>query len=454
MARICGMLPLFTIVASVSLSVPPIPTLSQSAVLDANSPTVSPTFGMVVGVAGDRVAATGPDPTKTGGSVGQIATFQLGLTGDWKSFREMQSVDQTKIGGMVLQRMVMAGDIMLVSEERRDGGSSAIVAFESTESNSGWKQQGRLDPPSSSIEPAFGGVIATDGVFAAVSTVDMRVLGEKTRTVQESPKVYLFQRGPDGWKGIGFLSRDASLKPTFFGASIAMTSGQVVIGCPKAITAAPHQELVVGGDSVVVVYRMNAQGMWAIDGELRPPPDRLDYLGFGSTIAADDSTVVVRMPQIAGQGQGAIVLVYRRGVSGWVYDGELQPLLDITTGVGWGISLAIADGRIIVGDPTALNGEQSPGYVGVFGKNSSGSWGEALRFKPSVAVTNARWGVGIRADGRRVVVARPQSEREGIVPGGALVFTLPPANPSAIPTLAPTSVPASSQQLIAPAKAP
>ncbi len=445
------MLPLFAIVASASLSVPPIPTIGQSAVLDANSPTVSPTFGMVVGIAGDRVAATGPDPTRTGGSVGQIATFQLQLTGDWTPFREMQSVDQAKVGSMVLQRMVMAGNIMLVSEERRDGGSSAVVAFESAESNSGWKQQGRLDPPTSSIEPAFGGVLATDGVFAAVSTVDMRVLGEQTRTVQESPKVYLFKRGPDGWKGIGFLNRDASLKPTFFGASIAMTSGQVVIGCPKAIIAAPHKELVVGGDSVVVVYRMNAQGMWAIDGELKPPPDRLDYLGFGSTIAADESTVVVRMPQVTG-GLGVIVLVYRRGASGWVYDGQLNPLLDITTGVGWGISLAMADGRIIVGDPTALTGDQAPGYVGVFGKNNSGSWGEALRFKPTVAVTTARWGVGIRADGRRVVVARPQSERDGIVPGGALVFTLPPADPSAIPTVAPTGIPASSQQLIAPAK--
>ncbi len=442
------MISLLALVVGAAISVPPIPTINQSAVLDATSPTVSPTFGMVVAVSGDRVVATGPDPSKAGGSVGQIATFEFQPTGEWKPFREMQSVDQTKAGTMVLQRMVMVGSVMLVSEDRRDGGSSSVAAFETFDSNSGWKQQGRLEPPTSSVEPAFGGVIASDGVLAAISTVDMRVLGDKSRTVQPSPKVFLYKRGADGWKGIGFLQRDVALKPTFFGAAISMTPGQVVIGCPKAITAAPHQDLVVGGDAVVVVYRMNADGMWAVDGELKPPADRLDYLGFGSVIASSDSVVAVRMSQVTGQ--TAAVLVYRRGQTGWVYDGELAPLIDVTPGVGWGISIAIGDGRIIVGDPTALNGDQNPGYVGAFTKDTNGTWSESLRFHPTVAVTAARWGVGIRADGRRVVVARPQSEREGVVPGGALVFMLPPLDATPRPNVAPGSVPASTKSLTAP----
>ncbi|NDG62255.1 MAG: hypothetical protein EBY29_02135 [Planctomycetes bacterium] len=142
--------------------------------------------------------------------------------------------------------------------------------------------------------------------------------------------------------------------------------------------------------------------------------------------------------------------MYRRGQTGWVYDGELAPLIDVTPGVGWGISIAIGDGRIIVGDPTALNGDQNPGYVGAFTKDTNGTWSESLRFHPTVAVTAARWGVGIRADGRRVVVARPQSEREGVVPGGALVFMLPPLDATPRPNVAPGSVPASTKSLTAP----
>lgn len=442
------MLSFFSIVVCATLSVPPIPTISQIAILDATSPTVSPTFGMVVAVSGDRVVATGADPSKAGGSVGQIATFVFQPTGEWKPFREMQSVDGVKPGVMVLQRMTMVGSIMLVSEDRRDGGSSTVAAFESAETNSGWKQSGLLEPPTGLPEPAFGGVIVSDGVFAAISTVDMRVLGDKPRTVNPSPKVFLFKRGVDGWKGLGFLQGRDSLKPTFFGAALSMTPNQIVIGCPKAITAAPHQDLVVGGDAVVVIYRMNSDGMWAIDGELKPPPDRLDYLGFGSTIASSDSVVAVRMSQVSGQ--GSAVLVYRRGETGWVYDGELNPLIDVTPGMGWGISLAITDGRIVVGDPTALNGDKNPGYAGAFTKDNNGTWAESVRFQPNVPVTSARWGVGIRTDGRRVVIARPQNEREGVMPGGALVFMLPPADSTPRPGAPSTSSPASTKSLTAP----
>ncbi|MBM4008151.1 MAG: hypothetical protein FJ285_00970 [Planctomycetes bacterium] len=402
---------------------PPIPTLSQSAVLDAPSPTVSPTFGMVIGLSGDRVVATGPDPSKEGGSLGQIATFQLQPTGEWSTFKEMQSIDQVRRGAMVLQRLAFAGEQMLITEDRRDGSSSSVVTFEAAASPSGWRQLSRLESPATSPEPAFGASIATDGTIAAIATVDMRVLGDKPRTVQVAPKVFLFERIKDGWKGLGFLQRDASKQPTFFGASLALANNTLVIGCPKAIPASPHQSLVQGGDSAVVVYRRGTDGAWALDGELTPPPHRVDYLGFGTALATDGERIVLRQAQISGS--GAEVLVYKRGTTGWVYDGELAPQVDIVRGPGWGITLAIADGRIVVGDPTALSGEQMTGYVGVFARSSEGNWGESLRLKPSVAVTSSRWGVSLRADGRRVLVARPASEREGIMPGGALLFTLP-----------------------------
>jgi hypothetical protein len=415
-------MPLFAL-SMLLATVPPIPMISQSAVLDAPSPTVSPTFGMVIGIAGDRVVAAGPDPSKEGGSLGQIATFQLQSTGEWSTFKEMQSVDQVRRGAMVLQRLAFAGEQMLVTEDRRDGLSSSVVTFEAAPGPSGWRQVSRLEPPAGSQEPAFGGALATDGAIAAVATVDMRVLGDKARTVQVAPKVFLFERVPDGWKGLGFLQRDAAKQPTFFGASLALAKNTLVIGCPKAIMAAPHQALVQGGDSAVVVYRRGNDGAWALDGEISPPPHRLDYLGFGTTIATDGERIVVRQAQVSGT--GAEVLVYRRGTTGWLYDGELQPQVDIVRGPGWGVTLAVADNRIVVGDPTALSTNQMTGYVGVFARSAEGNWGESLRLKPSVAVTSSRWGVAVRADGRRVLVARPASEREGITPGGALVFTLP-----------------------------
>lgn len=436
------------LVFTAALAVPPVPSINQTAVLDAPSPTVSPTFGILVGISGGRVVATGADPSRAGGSVGQIATFEFQPTGEWKAFREMQSVEQVMPGEMALGRIAVGGNLLLASVERRDGTSSSVATFQSDATNSGWKQDGRLIAPEGPVEPAFGGVIATDGVVVGVSTVDMRVLGELARTVQVAPKVFLFTHGAEGWRGMGYLQREAEKQPTFFGASLAMIPGQIVIGCPKAIPAAPHQKLVTGGDSVVLVYKVNDQGQWAIDGELAPPPDRLDFLGFGTILAADATTVAVRHAQVTGP--GAAVLVYRRGDTGWTYDGELKPLGDVTTGAGWGIALGISQGQIVVGDPTATTAGQSPGYVGCFVRTAPGSWSEALRLLPTVPVATSRWGVALRVDGRRVVVARSQNEREGIMPGGALLFTLPPASETVAPLVTPGETAASSTPLLAP----
>ncbi len=443
------MLAITTVLAlTTALSVPPVPSIHQTAVLDAPSPTVSPTFGMLVGISGSRIVATGADPSKSGGSLGQIATFEFQPTGEWKAFREMQAVDQVMPGEMALGRIALGGNILLASIERRDGSSSSVVTFQSDATNSGWKQDGRLIAPAGPAEPAFGGVLATDGVIVGVSTVDMRVLGELARSVQVAPKVFLFNRTANGWNGMGYLQREAEKGPTFFGASLAMTPGQIVIGCPKAIPAAPHQKLVTGGDSVVVVYRQNAQGQWAIDGELTPPEARRDYLGFGTMVAADSSVVVVRLAQVTGP--GAAVLVYRRSDAGWLYEGELKPQLDITPGAGWGIALGVTDGQILVGDPTALSGDQAAGYVGCFVRGANGVWAEGLRFAPTVPVTTARWGVALRVDGRRVVVSRPQNEREGIAPGGAILFTLPAASEIVAPSAGASGTAASSTPLLAP----
>jgi hypothetical protein len=422
-----------------ALAVPPVPTITESAVLDAPSPTVSATFGIIVGISGDRIITTGPEPSGDGGAVGQVATFDLETTGIWAPFKEMLSLDGTPAGHMLLGRVAIGGGWMLISDERRDGGNSSVAVFERDASPSGWRAAGRLQPLASASEPAFGAGIVTDGVFAAISTVDMRVLGEQARTVQQSPKVYLFKSTPEGWKGLGFLQRDSAQKPTFFGAAISLSPKQLVVGCPSAIVAAPRQELVTGGASVVVVYRQNEQGLWAVDGELTPPPGHSDWLGFGTGIASDANTVVVRAAKVTGP--GGKLFVYHRGESGWVYEGELKPLSDLVAGAGWGISIAMADGRVVVGDPTALSGQAS-GYLGVFARRDDGAWGECLRLKSAVPVSSARWGVAVRAEGSRVVAARSKSEREGIAVGGALLFTLPDAasTPPVIPAeLVPTA---------------
>lgn len=396
--------------------------IRESAVLLAPSPTLSPTFGMVTGMSGDRVVVTGPENLRVGGAAGQVATFTMGLTGQWTPIAEMQSIADCRPGDLINGRVAFAGSVLCLTHERRDGSNSLVNVLEaSPTAASGWIASGApLAPPSGSSEPAFGSAIATDGTVIAVSCVDQRVLGEKARNVSASPKVFLFRSGPSGWTGLGYLQRDVAKDPKFFGASLAMVPGMLVVGCPKAIQPAPKQPLVQGGDSVVCIWRESG-GQWNLEAELAPPPGSRG-LAFGQTVAATSDTVVVRSGYVSEP--GADVFVYRKGASGWAYDGALALHGSAKPGAAFGAAFAIGEDFIALGDPSA-DSAFGKGVVAVFVRGPQG-WEERARLVPSVKTMSARWGVAIRADGRRVLVGHPASEREGIAPGGGILFTVPP----------------------------
>lgn len=418
---------------------PQVAVISETAVLLAPSPTLSPTFGMVNGISGDRIVVTGPDVVRNPGVAGQAATFTLGAMGSWEPISEMLAMGNCRNGDLIMGRAALAGTVLCLTHERRDGSNSLVEVFEpSADVASGWVAAGApLGPPGGTLEPAFGSAIATDGRFIAVSCVDQRVLGEQSRIVNPSPKVFLFKSGPSGWAGLGFLQREPEKDPKFFGASLAMTPGRLVIGCPKAIQPAPKQPLVEGGEPAVCVWSESG-GSWSLEAELAPPPG-VEYLGFGQIVAASERFIVVRAGFITVP--GAEVFVYRKGDSGWTFDGALAFGADVVKGPAFGASFAAGEDFIVLGDSSA----ESPagkGVVGVFVR-TDGGWRETARLQPTVKTMSARWGVSIRVDGRRVLVAHPASEREGITPGGGILFNIPPVSAMSVPAAVPASTSAS-----------
>ena len=415
-----------------------VPVINETAVLLAPSPTLSPTFGMVNGISGDRIVVTGPEMVRAPGVAGQLATFTLSPMGTWEAIPEMLALANCRNGDLIMGRIAIAGTTLCVTHERRDGSNSLVEVFEPAATASGWGPAGApLAPPGGSTEPAFGSAIATDGRHVAVSCVDQRVLGENARIVNPSPKVFLFKAGPQGWSGLGFLQREVEKGPKFFGASLAMIPGRLVIGCPKAIQPAPKQPLVEGGSSVVCIWS-ESNGAWSLEAELTPPPGT-PSLGFGQSVAASERYVVVRSNYVSGP--GADVHVFRKGDSGWVHDGALALSADATKGAAFGASIAVGEDFIVLGDPSA-EFPKGKGIVAVFVRTPTG-WAESARLFPTIKTMSARWGVSVKVDGRRVLVAHPASEREGISPGGSFLFTLPPAGQMPVTEVKPAATSAS-----------
>lgn len=161
-------------------------------------------------------------------------------------------------------------------------------------------------------------------------------------------------------------------------------------------------------------------------------------MGFGQVVAASERLIAVRAGLVTSQ--GADVFVYRKSESGWSFDGSLAFSSGAVKGPAFGSAIAAGDDFIVLGDSSAEHAG-GRGLVSVFIRSASG-WSECAILRPTVKTSSARWGVSIKVDGRRVLVGHPANEREGISPGGSILFTIPPAAQLTVPAAGPSSAPA------------
>ena len=405
-----------TEVAAEPAAAAPLIELGETAVLDASQPTVSPTFGSVTGWAGSRLIVTGPERVRTGGFNGQIATFTE-ADGTWVGTRELAGISDTSVSETVLQSVV-GNDEWLFTSAEVQGRAGQVVVWKRDQAASGWKQVQRLMPPATRAEPAFGSAMAMGDGFLAVSAVDTRFRGEQGRSIVDAPRVYLFTLKEGSWTGAGSLSPDPALKAIWFGGAIAASGDHLAIASPRAWQPSPKQPVQESGECAVHVYRRGANGVWALRQSIVPPAD-CAWGGFGNRLAMRGSVLVVRATDIPTT--AARIFTYEDGAQ-WAPSGELKA--SASSGSGFGTSFDIGDGFIAVGDTTAKSPGDRLGAVTVF-VPAAGGWTERYALRPTVAIPNRRFGVGVAVRERQVVVGRMKSETEGIEPGGALVFTIP-----------------------------
>jgi hypothetical protein len=187
--------------------------------------------------------------------------------------------------------------------------------------------------------------------------------------------------------------------------------------------------------AMVCVYRKGADG-WKLEQEIENF-GLSPWQGFGVNLALQGDLLVVRSINPFNKDDAIDVVALRRVGGKWVSDGLLNPGAGVTKGRGYGFTLAIDQGRIIVGDGTAVEGDDKSGRVYVFERGAEG-WDEKWRLGPKVFVSPNSFGNAIAVRWPWVAVGRIRNERLGIEPGGALLYKLD-ASPSAAAGSAPPS---------------
>jgi len=386
----------------------------------------------VLDFAGARLGVTGACIVRQRGADGQIATFEHGADGVWKTRPEMPQVTGLTPEDFTLQRIACNADT-LVSTITHKGASAELVWYRRVDEPQVWKQVGSIKGPPGALRVNFGGTIAMDGNLLAVGEVSPRP-NLKDSDYLPVPRVYLFRREGDGWKAEGALNRPEAGAPWWFGSSLAISGDTLVVGYPAALQPFQAEKVRAGKESpMVCVYRRGDSG-WKLEQEIASGGVS-PYFGFGNRVAIEGDVLAVQ--SLNPFDAGADVFVFRRTGEHWNLEGMLQPGEGVKRGRGFGFSLTVSGGRVIVGDSSAEEGEDKSGRVFVFERRGT-NWVEVTRLKPKVFCGPSSFGSAVAAKWPWIAVGRVRSERLGVEPGGAYLFDMtqappPPAMPESLP---------------------
>ncbi len=140
------------------------------------------------------------------------------------------------------------------------------------------------------------------------------------------------------------------------------------------------------------------------------PPSQGSAQGFGDAVAVSGDDVIIG--EALNERTPGYVYVYRRGGGGWA-EAQRLSASNASPGDGFGRSLAVAEGELLVGSSTAGDGR---GAVYIFRRNAAGVWTESGMIMAGDGVEGDGFGSTIAvAEGVALVSASSSGEGRGAV---------------------------------------
>lgn len=399
---------------------------TETVVLSAPVPTVSPTWGYRSAVIDGRIVGCGPERSMAPGACGQICLWTRD-GGTWKADPDLAQVERVGAGAFVLSRLERGGPFVFTLVDRRGEGSSIRVL--EPQGNRVTEVASVILPPGADL-PSFGSSFASDGATLVVGSADMRFTrGADAPERTRDPRAFVFTRRGSLWTLDGFVRTPPSADGTptdamWFGASLDVDGDVLAVGSPGTMLPRPNEVFPFSGTPRVQVYR-RMSGQWmaetTIEGYSLAP------LGcFGLTVAVEGDLLAVRGLDPGSPESAARVWLFARTGGKWALAQELVPAKGIAQGRGYGVAMAISKGRVLVGDGTARGADErgaTPGMVLVFERRGD-AWENTMRLMPHAPCAPRSFGNDIGAEWPLVTVGRPKSESMGLEPGGVYVFEL------------------------------
>ena len=291
------------------------------------------------------------------------------------------------------------------------GGIGAAYVF--TDGELGWEQQAKLTPSDGSLGDGFGQSVAISN-----DTIVIGAPGDNDNG-NLSGSVYVFERvDAETWVQVAKLTASDGAAEDMFGYSVAISNESIVVGAPGDDDSS---SLFAGS---VYIFTL-AGGGWSQHSKLVRPYDGNISHGFGESLAIDENTVLVGVPEDHVTGMNPIsagsVYVFVYDDIAWQYQARLMSR-DLAGGDLFGTSVALLGDTAVFGAIGDDDNGGSSGSAYIFERIDTETWVEVIKLTAPDGASADYFGNSVSISGNVVVVGAFWNDDRGSGSGSAYVF--------------------------------
>lgn len=328
--------------------------ITQLAKLTPSDSSAADGFGYSVAISGNTIV--------TGSNLSQLYVF-VEPDGGWTNMNETAVLSDSS-GHCLCGQIAIDGNTIAVGSPL-DGEKTVGTIEVFTRPSDGWQNTSRPNAELTQVEGQYG-----DQSFHSVAISNNTIVGEGTICGEVSCEyhIFLFTRPSTGWNGV--ITPTATLSSTQ--SLNYFTAGQVSIDGNTVVAGSPSPNLTFFPAGFVDVW-VEPAGGWANMTETAQLSDGNTSFAdeFGISAVVSGSSIVVGTPSAIQVKSGSLyrgaAYVFNEPAGGWQSTSTYNDRLlssNWTNNDGFGSSVAVSDGTIVVGEPYGpKNGEVGAAYV-------------------------------------------------------------------------------------------
>jgi hypothetical protein len=364
---------------------------SQQAYLKASNIGVSDIFGSSVAIDGDTlvVGAYGEDSSAAGGEVDNSATdagavYVFTRTGSNWSKQAYLKASNAETNDFFGSSVAIDGNTLVVGADREDSSvagdeadnnaTQAGAAYVFTRTGGTWSQQAYLKASNADDFDLFGYSVAIDGdtlVVGAYGESSTAAGGETDNSALDTGAVYVFTRNGSSWSQQAYLKASNADAADYFGFSVAIDGGTLVVGAYLEDSSAAGGEANNTASNAGAAYVFTRTGTtWSQQAYLKASnAEENDDFGYSVAVSGDTLVVGASEEDSSAAGSEANNTASNAGAA-YVFT---------RTGTTWSqqayLKTSNADASDIFGRSVAIDGDTV--VVSATNEDSSAAGGEA-----------------------------------------------------------------------------